>query len=146
MTTKAIKAGQYEPAEVTKVASNRWHVESKSEDKPRTVTRHKRKFTCDCPAISPTCRHVTAVIMGELKEKGWIGAVWTSLEEARRQRRKTWTLTRNGRAFWMTGRPARDVQRPHKRGRFVGVTTDIHGIKDAHWVVQGFPGRYPIME
>ena len=146
MTTKAIKRGQYEPARVTKVASNRWAVESKSEQKPRTVTRFKNRFTCDCPATSPTCRHVTSVVMQELKTKGWIGQVWISLKEAQRQRRKTWALTRNGRTFWMTGRPAPDVNRPHKRGRFIGVATDVFGNRDAHWYVGGFPGRYPVME
>lgn len=146
MTTKTIKAGQYDPATVRKVASNRWKVRSRSEDRERTVTRHKRKFTCDCPAISPTCYHVTSVVMQELKAKGWIGQVWTSPKEARRQRRKTWTLTRNGQTFWMTGRPAKDVRRPHKRGRFIGVATDVFGHRDAHWVVQGFPGRYAMMK
>ncbi len=84
--------------------------------------------------------------MDGLAEKGWAGAVWTRYKEARRQRRKLWICYRNGQKFWMTGRPAKDVQRPHRRGRFIGVATDIHGIKDAHWYVGGFPGRYPVME
>ena len=124
MTTKAIKAGQYNPAKMTKIAVNCWRVESKSGDRPRTVTRHKNKFTCDCPAISPTCRHVTAVLMTELREKGWVAAVWTSEAEARRQRRKTWALTRNGRVFWVTGRPAPEVRRPDKRARFLYAEQD----------------------
>ncbi|MCK5557477.1 MAG: hypothetical protein KAJ01_03825 [Candidatus Hydrogenedentes bacterium] len=143
MTTRAIKAGQYEPAEVTKVAANRWTVLSRSTGKKRTVTRFKSRFTCDCPATSPTCRHVTAVLMDEMRAKGWVAAVWTSEAEARRQRRKTWTLTRNGRAFWMTGRPAPEVRRPHKRGRFVEMQLDPYGRGDAdcYWMVDGYLGR-----
>ena len=141
MTTKAIKEGQYKPAKVTKVASNRWHVESKSSDK-RTITRYKNKWTCDCPAKSPTCRHVTSVLMDELKAQGGVGAVWTSEQEAKRQRRKIWELTRHGRQFWMPGRPAPRVPRPPKRGKFIRLTTDIFGVQDAHWVVGGYPGRY----
>ena len=141
MTTRTIKEGQYRPAAIEKVAKNRWTVKSRSNGN-RTVTRHKTKFTCDCPATSPTCYHVTSVVMRELRTKGWMGQVWTSETEARRQRRKTWELSRNGRIFWMTGRPAPEVKRPHKRGRFIELNTDVFGVRDAYWVVGGYPGRY----
>ena len=158
MTTKAIKRGQYEPAEVEKIGPNSWAVLSGSTDERYAVTRRTLKLSvngkplrvirwkCGCRATTVACRHIVSVIVREMRAKGWIAAFWTSWHETRRQRRKTWAMESNEQTFWVTGRPARDVQRPHKRGRFVGVTTDIHGIKDAHWVVQGFPGRYPIME
>lgn len=143
MTSAAIKAGQYNPADVRKVAVNRWHVESKSEDKPRTVTRHKSKFTCDCPATSPICRHVTAVVMDEMRQKGWVAAVWTSETEAKRQRHKTWVLTRNGRTFWVTGKVAPWVRRlPGKRARFWKAEKDEwNPVIDCMWFVEGQPAR-----
>ena len=78
---------------------------------------------------------MTSVLMRELREKGWVGQVWTSLEEAKRQRRKTWALTRNGRRFWMTGRPAPEVRRPDKRAKFLYAEQDQWRpvVTDAMW-------------
>ena len=146
MTTLAIKRGQYKPAKVEKVASNRWKIQSLSSDQDRTVTRFKNRFTCDCPATSPTCRHVTAVLMDEMRAKGWVAAVWTHYKEARRQKRKIWVCYRNSRQFWVTGRPAPWVRRPHKRGRFWMMETDPwrKPVHDCYWFVEGNPVRVPV--
>ena len=143
MTTKAIKRGQYDPAEVRKVNVNRWTVLSRSTGKNRTVTRFKSRFTCDCPAKSPTCYHVTSVLMQELKAIGWVGAVWTSEAEAKRQRRKTWVFARNGRYFWMTARVASWVRRlPGKRARFWMAEKDKwSSTTDCYWMIEGRPAR-----
>jgi len=143
MTTKAIKEGQYNPSAIRKVAVNRWRVQSRSTDFTYTITRHKNTWTCDCPATSPTCYHVTSVLMQELAQVGWIGAVWTSEAEARRQRRKTWALTRNGRQFWVTGRVAPWVRRlPGKRARFWKAEKDQWSSAiDCYWMTEGRPAR-----
>ena len=143
MTTRAIKEGQYNPSAIEKVAVNRWRVKSRSSDFTYTITRHKNKWTCDCPAVSPTCYHVTSVLMNELAEVGWVGAVWTSEAEAKRQRRKTWALTRNGRPFWVTGKVASWVRRlPGKRARFWKAEKDKwSSTTDCYWFVQGRPAR-----
>ena len=146
MTSKALKHGQYHPGEIRQAGDDRWIVPSKSrENVEYVVARVGSDFSCGCPATSPTCYHVTSVVMRELREKGWVGQVWTTLEEAKRQRRKTWTLTRNSRKFWVTGRPAPEVRRPHKRGRFWKAEKDHWGpVTDCWWMVEGCPVRVPV--
>ena len=136
MTSQAIKRGQYQPAQIRKARDGRWIVPSKSrENVEYIVCRVGSDFSCGCPAKSPTCYHVTSVVMRELEEKGWVGQVWTTEQEARRQRRKTWTLTRNGRTFWMTGRPAPWIRRPDKRARFKYAKQDQWKpvVTDCYW-------------
>ena len=144
MTTKAIKRGQYDPAPIRKVGDGRWLVPSKSRPNVEyTVARTENDFSCGCLATSPTCYHVTSVLMNELAQVGWVGAVWTSEAEAKRQRRKTWTLTRNGRPFWVTGRVASWVRRlPGKRARFWKAEKDQwSSTTDCYWMIEGRPAR-----
>lgn len=103
-TSKAIKAGQYEPAEVhrtTRRGGNEWRVKSKSTDNWHTVTKtSKGGFWCTCQARSRVCRHVTAVLKAEMPYDSI--QVWTDEADAKRQHRKVYRLTRNGKLFWMT--------------------------------------------
>ena len=137
MTTKAIKRGQYDPAEVRRTfLDNRWLVPSRTRKNVEyVVSRQGNDFSCGCKATSPTCYHVTSVVMRELAEKGWVGQVWTSREEAQRQRRKIWELRRNGRTFWVTGRAAPWVRRPDKRARFKYAKVDQWRpvVTDCYW-------------
>ena len=101
-TSKTIKMGQYKPAEIRPYEKD-WNVLSSDKTRWYRVTRTKSgAFWCECQAHS-LCRHISAVVVREMKRTGYkLVQIWTSEEDAKRQNRKMFVLTRNGKQFWVT--------------------------------------------
>ena len=136
MTSQAIKQAQLNPTKIKKIGPDSWAVKSSSTDKRYAVTRTVlelavngkplkiTRWKCGCPATTVACRHIVSVVVREMRAKGWVASFWTTWQETRRQRRKTWAMESNGQAFWVTGKVAPEVRRPHKRARFWKMQAD----------------------
>ena len=118
-TSAAIKAAQYQPAKVWQAKNGDYAVMSETTGDVHTVTKNGNRFTCTCPAMTGTCKHITPVIVRSMRAKGFsVVQIWTSETDARRQRRKTFTITRNGRQAWVTVGGKVEKPKPSLRIRY----------------------------
>lgn len=107
-TSMAIKAGQYQPAEVWRAENGDYAVMSRTREEPWTVTKDGNEFTCECPAHTGTCFHVSSVIVRSMRARGFsVVQVWRFEHEAKRQRRKTFAITRKSIHSYISHLPAR---------------------------------------
>jgi hypothetical protein len=67
-----------------------------------TVRRDGTGFRCDCAALG-LCHHIIDSVVWLYRRQG-VGTVqvWTSLDDAKRQRRRRHELRANGKPFWVT--------------------------------------------
>jgi hypothetical protein len=107
-TSRVIKEGQSQELRAAIIASgqNQWAVEGREGDLYHVMRVEHNLFTCDCQAGQRglLCRHVTAVVK-QLTESAHMTrvAVWTSEDDARKQRRPMLKLKLAGRrSFWVT--------------------------------------------
>lgn len=101
-TSQTIKARQYSPISPLQRNGDRWQFRSESRERePYTTIRNRRNYRCNCPTIG-LCKHITAAVLADAREKFQIVQVWTDETDAQRQRRRTERFFANGRPFWIT--------------------------------------------
>jgi len=151
-TSKVIKQAQLDPPTILESKENTWKVEGRIRPS-YWVTRNGGIFYCTCPAGTPLrrrkptlCRHVTAVVKSLAQREGFdVIQVWTSEEDARKQRRKVVTLEARGTPFWVTLASRWASSYVPDGGRLVKAKRDKWkpGLFDVYFTRDGFQARVP---
>lgn len=103
-TSKTIKQAQYRPPTIVSalVRKGKFRVAGRSQAYYNVAYYQNGRLHCDCPAMG-LCRHITAVVKKYAELRGWrLVQVWTSPEDAKRQKRRTAEFWAGKRPFWVT--------------------------------------------
>jgi len=106
-TSKHQLINRYRPIQPLSRSGNVWTFASESSDTKYTTTRDGSKYVCTCPAKG-LCKHIQSAILEDGKAKFGIVQVWTSEQDAKRQRRQMFRIKANRKLAWVTVGAKRD--------------------------------------
>lgn len=101
-TSATIKQAQYNPHPVTRIGPGKFQTPSRDSTHQHVITRMGDRFMCDCRCPS-LCHHVIDLVMDSAGRRGWQTVqLWTSQDDAVRQKRRKVRYQANVRSFWVT--------------------------------------------
>ena len=92
---------RYHPIQPIVREGNTWTFASETSNVTYTTTRAGSKYLCTCPARG-LCKHIESAILEDAREKFGIVQVWTSEQDALRQKRRKFQIRANRRPAWVT--------------------------------------------